>query len=263
MSYTMARMAEFQKSFKEDSRRSIKFLEEVRERLESSLPQCSKRSGKEVEKLTKQCQNLFQLNKLRYGGSSERLNKATVIFKHRNTSIKPSVSTHHEKPMKSNVKNCQKKKPQSLGNITMIILRGGQILAVNKDSNEKCAHAASKIEKQKLADDCKVEKKVSKKRKRMDEINQSTKREMHGTDLSCEKKMKIEKKKITVAEYFARKRHENEKKICPVNENATKRKRKLSEGHESNDVQNCSKSLAGELDAFFISAPKKAKLNSA
>ena len=263
MSYTMAKITEFQKIFKEESRTSVTFLKEVQGRLESSLPKCSQRAAKEVEKLTRQCQKLFQLNKLKYGRSTESLNKATVIFKHRSTSIKPNVSMHHEKLMKSNAKSCQKKKSSSLRNTTMIVLRGGQILAVNKNSNKKCAHAASKIEKRKVADDCKIEKKVSKKRKRIDEINQPTEGVTHSTELICEKKMKIEKKKITVAEYLARKRLENEKKICPVNENSMKRKRKLSEGHESSAAKSCSKSLARKLDALGVSAPKKAKLNAA
>ena len=266
MSYTMAKMTEFHKIFKEDSRTSVTFLKEVQGRLESSLPKCSRRGAKEVEKLTKQCQNLFLLRKLRYGRNTERLNGASVISKQRSILKKPSTSMHPTIVAKSNVKNCQNKTSNTLCNTTMIILKGGQILAVNKKSknrNAKCGHATSKIDTTKVVTACKIEKKVSKKRKRIDEINQPTEGVKHSTDLNCEKKMKIEKKKITVAEYFARKRHENEKKMCPVNENAMKRKRKLCEDHESSDDKNCSKSIAGQLDAFGVSAPKKAKLSAA
>eukprot|EP00112_Aurelia_sp_Birch-Aquarium-sp1_P014354 Seg3092.1 transcript_id=Seg3092.1/GoldUCD/mRNA.D3Y31 product="hypothetical protein" protein_id=Seg3092.1/GoldUCD/D3Y31 len=111
MSYTMAKMAEFKKIFKEDTRRSVTFLKEVQDRLESSLPQCSKRAAEVVEKLMKQSQNLFQLNKLRYGRNIERLNRATVISKHRSTLKKPSVSMHKTALTKSSAKNCQNKTP--------------------------------------------------------------------------------------------------------------------------------------------------------
>ena len=262
----MAKMTELQKIFKEDCKISVTFLKEVEERLKSSLPKCSQRAAKEVEKLMKQCQNVFQLRKLRYGRNTERLNRATVISKQGSTSKKPCTSEQDEVAVKSNVKNCQNETSNTLCNTTMIILKGGQILAVNKKSkkrNAKCAHATSKIDEIKLVKSCKIEKKVSKKRKRIHEINHSTEGVTHCTDLNCEKKMKSEKKKITVAEYFARKRLENEKKICAVNENVMKRKRKLCEDHERSDDKNCSKSISGQLDGFGVSAPKKAKLNAA
>ena len=246
-------MSEFQKSFKEDSRRSIKFLKEVQERLESSLPKCSQRAAKDVPKLTKQYQNLFQLNKLRYGRNTEPLNGATVVSKHRCDSLKPSKSMPYGIAMKSNVKNCRNKKPSSLSNTTLIILRGGQILAVNENNEIKVARATPNAGKCRFVDDLKIENKAFKKRKRLDETNQPT-------ELNSLKKIKIEKKKITVVEYFARKRHEDEMKIFPVNENSKKRKRELSEDCENNASKYCSNALSGVLDAPCLNAPKKAKL---
>ena len=135
----------------------------------------------------------------------------------------------------------------------MIILRGGQILAVNELSEVKVARATPKSEKSRMVDDLKIENKGSKKRKQLDETTQPT-------ELNSFKKIKIEKNKITVAEYFARKRHENEMKLCTVKENSKKRKRELSEDYESNASKNCSNSLSGVLDAPCLNASKKAKL---
>ena len=272
MSYTMTKMVEFHISLKEDSRRSLKFLKDVKKRLKSALPECAQRTSTEVEKLVNECKNLFDISKLRYGRRLERLNTASTVgrkgfipssskqshcfVKHRSILKKPHVSMH-KKALLKEAKNCQK---QSVSTVKRA--NAGKTTVSDKPS-ETSATLSHKAEISKLVKDCEIVQKFSNKRKRIDETNQPAEGDTHSTELNCEKKVKIEKKKITVAEYFARKRLENEKKICPLSENAKKRKRKLSEDHESNDSKNCSNALAGVLDAFCFTAPKKAKLNAA
>ena len=272
MSYTMTKMVEFHISHKEDSRRSLKFLKDVKKRLKSALPECAQRTPSEVEKLVNECKNLFDISKLRYGRRLERLHTAATVsqkgfipssskkshsfVQHRSILKKPHVSMQKKASLKE-AKNCQK---QSVSAVKRS--NAGKTTASDK-SSETSATLSHKSEISKLVEDREIVQKVSKKRKQMDETNQPTEGDTDSTELNCEKKVKMEKKKITVAEYFARKRLENEKKKCPVNENAKQRKRKLCEDHEGYDSKNCSNALVGLLDAFCFNAPKKAKLNAA
>ena len=274
MSYTMVKITDIQKFFKEDSRKSIKFLKEVQNRLKSSLPNCSQRTAIEVEKLIKECQNLFEISKLRYGRNVARLNKATVVNekgfvpsssnkishsfpKHRIILKKPSVSMHKLAVLKEAI-SCEKQsfssvKTTKAATNSALLEKRSETSDVSSPQNEICL----------LADDCQVIENVSKKRKQLDDNDQATAEERNSTVLHCEKKIKIEKKKITVAEYFARKRHENEMKICPINENKKKRKRALSKQQENNDNKNWLNALAGVLDAFRFNAVKKPEVSAA
>ena len=271
----MTKMVEFHISCKEDLRKSLKFLKDVKKRLRSSLPVCAQRTSTEVEKLINECKNLFDIRKLRYGRTLERLNTATTVSqaqkgfippsnkqshsftKHRSIKRKQMVSLH-KKALLKEAKNFQK---QSFSTVEK--LKADRISALGKVS-ETSAVSIPKIEISKLVTDKEIVQNVSKKRKQMDEVNQPNEGITHSTELNCEKKMKIEKKKITVAEYFARKRRENEMKKCPVNENANKRKREPNEDYERRDSKNCSYALfAGVLDEFCFNASKKVKLVTA
>eukprot|EP00112_Aurelia_sp_Birch-Aquarium-sp1_P002961 Seg1330.3 transcript_id=Seg1330.3/GoldUCD/mRNA.D3Y31 product="hypothetical protein" protein_id=Seg1330.3/GoldUCD/D3Y31 len=272
VSYTMTKMVESHISYKEDSRRSLKFLKEVTKRLKSALPECALRKWTDVEKLTNECKNLFDISKLRYGRKLERLNTASTVSqkgfisssskqshsfaKHRSILKKPYVSMHKIALLKE-ARNCHKQSFNS-----MKTSKSDRTSASDK-SRETSAVLIPETEISKLVNCCEIVQNVSKKRKQMDEINQPTEGVTHSTEIHSEKKMKIEKKKITVAEYFARKRHENEMKKCPVNENAKKRKRDLSENYGRSDSKNYSNALARVLDVFCFNTPKKAKLSSA
>ena len=268
-------MTEFQKFFKEDSRKSVRFLNEVQNRLESSLPNCSQRTATEVEKLRKECQNLFEISKLRYGRNVARLNKITVVNekgfvpsssnkiphsfpKRRIILKKSSVSMHKIAVLKEAISiSCQKQsfstvKTTKVAANSAFLEKRSETSDVSSPKNEICL----------FSDDRQVTENVSKKRKQLDDNDQATEGETNSTDLHCDKKMKIEKKKITVAEYFARKAHENKMKTCPINEDEKKRKRALSE-QESNDSKSCLNPLAGVLDAFCFNACKKPKLGAA
>ena len=274
MSYTKVKMTEFHKFFKEDSRKSVKFLKEVQNRLKSSLPNCSQRTITEVEKLIKECQNLFEISKLRYGRNVARLNKATVVNekgfvpsssnkishsfpKHRIILKKPSVSMHKLAVLKEAI-SCENQKLSTVKTTkattnSALLEKRSETSDVSSPKNEICL----------LTDDRQVIENVSKKRKQLDDNDQATEEETNSTVLHCEKKIKIEKKKITVAEYFARKRHENKMKICPINENKKKRKRALSEQQENNDHKNWLNPPAGGLDTFCFNALKKLKVIAA
>ena len=275
MSYTITKMVEFHVSCKEDSRKSLKFLKDVKKRLRSSLPVCAQRTSSEVEKLINECKNLFDIRKLRYGRKVERLNTATTVsqtqkgfipssnkeshsfVQHGSILKKPCVSMH-KKALLKEAKNCQKQRFS-----TMKTLKADRTSAFDK-SSKTIAVSIPKTDISKLVTDSEIVQSVSKKRKQMDEVNQPNEGTTHSNGLNCEKKMKVEKKKITVAEYFARKRHENETKKCPVNENAIKRKRELNEDYERRDGKNCSYALfAGVLDEFCFNTTKKAKLSTA
>ena len=248
----IAKMTEYQRFFKQDSRMSVMCLKDVQKRLESSLPNCSSKTATEAEEYTKQYQDLFQL---RYGIKKQSLRTATVVDQHRNTSKNSSASTQKKALVTFRIQKCTGD-TYCITNISAVRV---------DDSNERNSVATSKYEINKLVDACKIEKEVSKKRKQTDEINKPTEGVSHSTDLNCEKKMKIEKKKIATAEYFARKRHENEMKICPANENAMKRKREMSENRERNDNENCSNDPTEVLDTrdCVEIAHKKTKFSAA
>ena len=144
---------------------------------------------------------------------------------------------------------------------TVKTTKPGENLAMPEKCREEHVASSPKGEICALADDCKVIENVSRKRKQLDDNDQSADGKTNSTVLHCEKKTKIEKKKITVAEYFARKRQENEMKKCPINENANKRKRALSEQKDTYNNKNCLNPLAEVLDVFCFNALKKPKLS--
>ena len=230
---------------------SVMGLKDVQKRLESSLPKCSQKTSTEAAEYTKQYQGLFQL---KYRIKEQSFRTATVVDQHRNTSKKPSASMQKKALVTFRIQKCT-------GDTYCIT----NISAVRADdSNNKSAIANSKYEINSLVDCCKIEK-VSKDEKQMDEIDKPTEGVSHSTDLNNEEKIKVEKKKITVAEYFARKRNENEMKLRPMNENAMKRKRELSENHERSDNENCSNDPTEELDTrdCVEIAYKKTKFSAA
>ena len=205
-------------------------LKDLQKRLESSLPSCSQKTATEAEEYTKQYKGLF---KLRFRIKEQSSRTATVVDQHRNTSKNPSASMQKKALVTFRIQKCTAD-TYCIANISAVTV---------DDSNEK--NAASKYEINTLVSACKVEK-VS--RKQMDKINKPNEGASQSTDLNFEKKTNVAKRKITVAEYFARKRQENEMKICPVNENAMKRKRELSENYERSDDKNCSNDSTEVLD---------------
>ena len=248
----IAKMTEYQRFFKQDSSRSVMYLKDLRKRLESSLPNCSQKTATKAEELTKQYQDLFQL---RYGIKEQSLRTATVVNQHRNTSKNTSASMQKKALVTFRIQKCTAD-TYCITNISAVRV---------DDSNDKNAVETSKHEINKFVDARKIEKEVSKnKGKQTDEINKPTEGVSHSTDINYEEKIKVEKRKITVAEYFARKRQENEIKMRQVNENAMKRKREVSENHERDDNENCSNDSTEMLDTrdCVEIAHKKAKFSA-